>query len=622
MECARLLLSTPHPCRVDRLGLSCPASRDLHRANDARGCSSITFSGSHVVPTQRINERAKHKLWGAGSGISLRAPEYRSQLASHLPVAQCSLTGPSVPCSSIPPIFPQGLIQIGFTLCLTARWHDVLSPALKRRFGVHYEQRGRTTVRHSSVENSKAIGDNDNGYTTFSETNDGASWTPSPSDTEPEIETRPLAFSAASSSSLETEESQSLVDNKEDSPNSGREERTFTTASGASGGFQSYKAWLIDGYANGSTPGGAGREKGEGQASIAGTYGTAEATAFAKEPLYQVLEVNLVGEVRKVEVSRRQLLKSSGLRQRDVRRVDPLLWVTNSLPAILIRDNAILLNLGSLRAIATRESVLIFDYLSIGAQTFLETLLQRLQMDTEVRKTSDAPCMPFELEVVEAALISRTQRLENALQDVEPRVMALLEELPNSLSADALEELRLSKQALVELGAKAGALRQMLLELLDQDNTADLRRMSAISSPSCHVNKADGALVCDTVGERQHAEEEEQEVEMLLEYYLQRCDSCNGQAEKLLDSAKEMEDSIGVNLSARRLEVSRLELLLQVGTFAAALGALVAGIFGMNLRSKLEGSVGAFYLTAGAILLGGVLLFIAMFAYLRQRRIL
>lgn len=27
-----------------------------------------------------------------------------------------------------------------------------------------------------------------------------------------------------------------------------------------------------------------------------------------------------------------------------------------------------------------------------------------------------------------------------------------------------------------------------------------------------------------------------------------RCDSCHGQAEKLLDAAKEMEDSIGVNL--------------------------------------------------------------------------
>ena len=92
----------------------------------------------------------------------------------------------------------------------------------------------------------------------------------------------------------------------------------------------------------------------------------------------QVLEVNALGSVQKQEVSRRQLLKSSGegqtnhphltrvncrgssaphrnrsqgqdrqdvtggsrglagLRQRDVRRVDPSLWVTNSMPALLV----------------------------------------------------------------------------------------------------------------------------------------------------------------------------------------------------------------------------------------------------------------------------------------------
>ncbi|KAJ0605893.1 putative magnesium transporter MRS2 [Helianthus annuus] len=40
--------------------------------------------------------------------------------------------------------------------------------------------------------------------------------------------------------------------------------------------------------------------------------------------------------------------------------------------------------------------------------------------------------------------------------------------------------------------------------------------------------------------------------------------------------------------SSRRLQVSRFELLLQVGAFCLAVGALVTGIFGMNLRSYLE----------------------------------
>ena len=35
---------------------------------------------------------------------------------------------------------------------------------------------------------------------------------------------------------------------------------------------------------------------------------------------------------------------------------------------------------------------------------------------------------------------------------------------------------------------------------------------------------------------------------VLLSSYKCRCESCHGQAERLLDSAKEMEDSIAVNL--------------------------------------------------------------------------
>jgi magnesium transporter len=110
-----------------------------------------------------------------------------------------------------------------------------------------------------------------------------------------------------------------------------------------------------------------------------------------------VLEVYPDGDVAKIEVSRRQLLRSSaGLRLRDIRSVDPALWVTNSAPALLVRDQAILLNFGSLRAIATPQSVLVFDYKSVGAQAFMAALLPRLR----AANNGPSPIMPFELEVV------------------------------------------------------------------------------------------------------------------------------------------------------------------------------------------------------------------------------
>lgn len=227
--------------------------------------------------------------------------------------------------------------------------------------------------------------------------------------------------------------------------------------------------------------------------------------------------------------------------------------------------------------------------------------------------------MPFELEVVEAALLSRVQRYEKRLMDLEPRVTDLLEVLPNRLTADVLEELRFSKQALVELGSRAGALKQMLLDLLEDPH--EIRRI-CVMGRDCTVRKGNDNMECSVTLEKEIAEEEEEEIEMLLENYLQRCESCHGQAERLLDSAKEMEDSIAVNLSSRRLEVSRVELLLQVGTFCVAVGALVAGIFGMNLRSYLEEHVWAFWLTTAGIVVGAVASFFVTYYYLRKRKIL
>ncbi|XP_042755284.1 magnesium transporter MRS2-11, chloroplastic isoform X2 [Lactuca sativa] len=332
-----------------------------------------------------------------------------------------------------------------------------------------------------------------------------------------------------------------------------------------------------------------------------------------REPVYEVVEVSSSGMVSTRKINRRDLLKSSGLRPRDIRSVDPSLWLTNTMPSLLVRENAILLNLGPLRAIAMQESVFIFNYNRAG-KAFIDALLPRLNP----KSSNGGPVMPFELEVVEAALHSRIQRFEDRLMELDPRVQALLEVLPNKLTADILEQLRISKQTLVELGSKAGALKQMLFDILEDSH--EIRRLCIVGR-NCILSR-NNDLECSVPQEKQIAEEEEEEIEMLLENYLQRCESCHNQAERLLESAREMEDSISVNLSSRRLEVNRFELLLQVGTFCVAVGALVAGIFGMNLKSYLEEHVFAFWLTTGGIIFGAVVAFFVMYTYLRTRKIL
>ncbi|BAF12833.1 magnesium transporter MRS2-A, chloroplastic [Oryza sativa Japonica Group] len=362
-------------------------------------------------------------------------------------------------------------------------------------------------------------------------------------------------------------------------------------------------------------PGDDGSREAAARGSGSGRFSADYISLGIREPVYEVIEVKSNGRMSTKKISRRQLLKSSGLRLRDTRSVDPSLWLMNSMPSLLVREQAILVNLGSLRAIAMHERVLIFNYNSPGGKAFLDSLLPRLNP----RNINGGPAMPFQLEVVEAALLSRIQRLERRLMRIEPRVGALLEVLPNRLTADVLEQLRLSKQALVELGSRAGDLKQMLIDLLDDPH--EIRRI-CIMGRNCTLDKLSDNMECSVPLEKQIAEEEEEEIEMLLENYLQRCESIHGQAERLLDSAREMEDSIAVNLSSRRLEVSRVELLLQVGTFCVAIGALIAGIFGMNLKSYLETNAWAFWATTGGIVVGAVAGFFIMYSYLKTRKIL
>lgn len=62
--------------------------------------------------------------------------------------------------------------------------------------------------------------------------------------------------------------------------------------------------------------------------------------------------------------------------------------------------------------------------------------------------------------------------------------------------------------------------------------------------------------------------------------------------------------------------------MLSIASFAAALGAMVAGIFGMNLRSTLEMSVVGFWGTTVMILAGCWWVFWVLYKYTKRKRIL
>jgi Mg2+ and Co2+ transporter CorA len=504
--------------------------------------------------------------------------------------------------------------------------------------------------------------------------------------------------------------------------------------------------------------------------------------AAAGKAVFEVQRIDKQGKSRRVYVRRRDLIRTHSLQPRDLRRVDPSLSPTKTSPSVAIKEDCVLINIGGVRAVITADKCLLFEPSSTSCGKFMELVLPKLQNSAAAVKArsagyvssgspalesstmsmdgysssgdgfdSDGRVFPFELEILEAAFIVATGKLEAELVAATRRVGAVLQKLPREITPVNLEELRRVKQLLVELESKAENLRDMLTELMDDEEEVielnlssrpkreEKRRQrererleremereltergmmrivdgndstsssgtnnsttsqgqppvqtfntaaSALASPplppnaniSFDANKegevsyvikpipttdtsnngvkdsnnngstsssgssSSGSIFArnenadddnidnipqaqDALDEMQDKEEEErelEEVEDLLEYYLQRAATTQSEAERLLAGARDLEESIGVSLSARRFEVNRLELMLSIASFAAALGAMVASIFGMNLRSTLEMSVIGFWGTTIAIVAGSCWVFWVLYKYTKNRRIL
>jgi len=397
---------------------------------------------------------------------------------------------------------------------------------------------------------------------------------------------------------------------------------------------------------------------GPNQNGVGEGYGAKQASVLSGSLVYEALALDANGKTSKVYLKRRDLLRCYDLQPRDLRRVDPSKSDAGS-PSLSVRDEAILISLGGMRGIISAEKAIIFEPDSPYAKKFIDIVSPRLAASSgaanfedtshqrETRPKSrkvDDKNLPFELECVEGALMVLVGQLDYDLAAVKERIALLLKKLPAQVNTQNLEELRRVKSLLVALESRSEQVQELLAEFLDDED--DIAEMNLTSQLKEEENKRkrkqqreqDSLEIGDGIGETEfvsvsvdedqiesileEANRELEEVEDLIEYYFQRCAGTHSDAERLLQGMRDMEESISVVLSSRRFEVNRLELALSMGSFAASLGAMISGIFGMNLRSKLELSVSAFYLTTAGILVLCFSVFWFCFRYTKKRGVL
>ncbi|OOF93483.1 hypothetical protein ASPCADRAFT_173305 [Aspergillus carbonarius ITEM 5010] len=289
----------------------------------------------------------------------------------------------------------------------------------------------------------------------------------------------------------------------------------------------------------------------------------------SNEPRLRCTEFDSNGDVTLVngEFKKSELIAKYGLLPRDLRKID-----SSTLPHILVRPSAILINLLHLRVLIKADRVLVFDAYG-STDSYMQSLfVYDLEGKLRQKQSQGAGALPYELRALEAVLISVTSGLEEEFNGVRDPVVSVLRALEEDIDRDKLRHLLIYSKKLGTFEQKARLVRDAIDDLLEADD--DLAAMYL----------TEGAKGI-------HREEDDhQEVEMLLESYHKVCDEIVQASGNLVTGIRNTEEVVKAILDANRNSLMLLDLKFSIGTLGLATGTLFSALYGMNLKNFIEES--------------------------------
>ncbi|KAJ6008668.1 hypothetical protein N7522_003684 [Penicillium canescens] len=278
-------------------------------------------------------------------------------------------------------------------------------------------------------------------------------------------------------------------------------------------------------------------------------------------------DVTLVnGEFRKLE-----LIAKYGLLPRDLRKID-----SSTLPHILVRPSAILINLLHLRVLIKADRVLVFDAYgstdSYMQSLFIYDLEGKLRQKQSQLATQPSQSLPYEFRALEAVLISVTSGLEEEFNGVRDPVVRVLRALEEDIDRDKLRHLLIYSKKLGTFEQKARLVRDAIDDLLEADDDLAAMYLSERSKG------------------KEREEDDHQEVEMLLESYHKVCDEIVQASGNLVTNIRNTEEVVKAILDANRNSLMLMDLKFSIGTLGLATGTLFSALYGMNLKNFIEES--------------------------------
>ncbi|KAG6820900.1 hypothetical protein H0H93_009674 [Arthromyces matolae] len=262
-----------------------------------------------------------------------------------------------------------------------------------------------------------------------------------------------------------------------------------------------------------------------------------------------------------------------GLNARDLRKIDSR--VPNLVPTILVRKEAILINILHIRALVKCDAVILFDTYGSADSRLHSVFLYHLEHNLKSKGSGS----PYEFRALESILLSVLSALEAEMVFIRNLVGGLLAELEDNIDHDRFKRLLHYSRRLTSFQNRASLVEEALEEVLRQVSDDDMNAM----------------YLTDKKKGLNRELQDHEELEILLESFTKQVEEIVTEAENIQSNVQSTQEIVELILDSNRNALLALDLQVSIATMGVGTGALIAGLFGMNLTSHIETHTYAFY---------------------------
>nr|XP_019042402.1 magnesium transporter [Kwoniella bestiolae CBS 10118]OCF21332.1 magnesium transporter [Kwoniella bestiolae CBS 10118] len=279
-----------------------------------------------------------------------------------------------------------------------------------------------------------------------------------------------------------------------------------------------------------------------------------------------------------------ELCREHDLDPRDLRKLDSL--APNLVPIILTRRTCIIISMLHIKVLIKPDRVIVFDNNEIHQESETQRRF-KYHLERNIKAVvgnskygiANFPVMLYR--ALESVLVASANALEEEMAFTRHLVQHLLSDLESDINRENLKRLLHYSRKIVGFQSRARYVKRAVDEVLESDE--DLSAMYLTS-------RAQG---------RPRALHDHEQLELLLESFVKQVEEIVSEVDTTVANMNSTQEIAELMLDSGRNALLALDVKISIATLGIGTGALIAGLFGMNLTSTLESTPYAFLVVSG-----------------------